>query len=106
VPAATGDAQHARIVTLINPLGLHARSAADVVRLAGEVAVDVRIGRADGGAEVSAASLLGLLALGARGGASLRVRAAGSGAVEAVERVATLLGSGFGEIDAGTSTEG
>jgi phosphotransferase system HPr (HPr) family protein len=78
--------------TLPDDVALHARPAADFVRAA--MAFPGRVWVAVGDREVDAKSLLSILALGAKGGTELRLRAEGeqaSAAVDAhVERVATL----------------
>jgi phosphocarrier protein HPr len=80
--------------TVVLPAGvdLHARPAADLVRAAAafEVTVHVRAGER----EADAKSLLSVLALGARGGTELTLRAEGPGAAEAVDAVITCV-SGF-----------
>jgi dihydroxyacetone kinase phosphotransfer subunit len=87
-----------REVMLINPLGLHARTAAQVARLAAGMGRPVTVSRADGGgAPAPAASVLALVALGAAGGIGLRVRGEGPESRQAVDAVADLLASGFDE---------
>ncbi len=86
-----------REVELVNPLGLHARPAAAVVRALADLDADVRVASAGGGSGVSARSLLGLVGLGAAGGTRLRLSAAGPDAAAAVERLAGMVAEGFGE---------
>ncbi|HET6825434.1 MAG TPA: HPr family phosphocarrier protein, partial [Amnibacterium sp.] len=74
-------------VVLADPEGLHARPAAELVKLAGRFRSSVRVNGTD------ARSLLGILALGLRTGDSARIDADGPDAVEAVEAVTGLLGS-------------
>jgi PTS hybrid protein len=75
----------------VNPEGLHARPAAALVRAAARLPVRLTINGAD------AASLLQVLALGLRQGATARLEATGPGAREAVDRIAALAADGFGE---------
>jgi PTS hybrid protein len=78
-------------VTLVNPEGLHARPAAALVRTASGLPARVTINGAD------AASMLQVLALGLRQGATAEVAATGPGAREAVDRIVALAEDGFGE---------
>ncbi|MWV49715.1 HPr family phosphocarrier protein [Rathayibacter sp. VKM Ac-2803] len=80
-----------RSVRLINPNGLHARPAAEFVTLA--TTFDARID-ANG---KDATSLLGVMSLGLDRGDDVVLSASGPQAEEAVERLAALIESGFGE---------
>jgi PTS hybrid protein len=88
---ATSD-ELARMVTLRNRLGLHARPAAILARLmAGfDAAVEV-----DG---VNAASVLELMKLGAAGGRELDVRVRGPQRAEALAALVAAVEGGFGEV--------
>lgn len=79
-------------VTLRNPLGLHARPAAVVARIAAGFDAQVTV---DG---VNAASVLELMRLGATGGHELAVEARGPQARQALDAVVAELGGGFGEL--------
>ncbi|RQP10368.1 MAG: phosphoenolpyruvate--protein phosphotransferase [Microbacteriaceae bacterium] len=101
--AADGDAAPgalARRFTLRNPLGLHARPASLLAGIAGSADARVTVRRLPDGAPVSAASMTGLLALGAAGGAELEFSAAGPDAASVLDRIAELVEDGFGELDA------
>jgi PTS hybrid protein len=78
-------------VTLRNPLGLHARPAAVLARLAAGFDASVSI---DG---VNGASVLELMKLGATGGQELVVAGQGPQAREAVQAVVEAVEGGFGE---------
>ncbi len=84
-----------REVTVVNQLGLHARAAARFVRLASQFAASVRVAR--GARELDGKSILGLLLLGAARGSTIVIRADGVDADAAVEALAALIASGFGE---------
>lgn len=84
-----------RTVTIVNPLGLHARAAARFVRVASQFAASVRV--AKGARELDGKSILGLLLLGAAPGSSITIRAEGPDAEAAVEALATLVADRFGE---------
>ncbi len=87
-PAATAE----KTVILTNPLGLHARPAAELVRLAREFAARVTVENLDRAADPApAVSINGLLSLGARQGDRLRLRADGTGAAEAVEALGRFI---------------
>ncbi|OJU46105.1 MAG: phosphocarrier, HPr family protein [Microbacterium sp. 69-7] len=85
---------------LRNPMGLHSRPAALVVKAVGAFDTDVSIANLTTGAgPASALSMIGLLALGAGGGATVRISASGPDAAAAVETVRRLVDDGFGELD-------
>ncbi len=80
-----------REVTLRNPLGLHARPAAELARMVSGFDATVTINGID------AASVLELMKLGASGGQRLVVRADGPDASAALDAVARAVEGGFGE---------
>lgn len=86
--------------TLRNPMGLHSRPAALVVKAVGAFDADVTVANATTGAgPASAASMVALLALGATEGDVLVIRAMGADAADAVETVRQLVIDGFGEAE-------
>ena len=97
--AAAADAGDGAAVArdVVVPLahGLHARPAA---RIAEAVrGLDARVTIAKGDAVAAATGVTALLALDVRHGDTITLRATGPDAEEAVERLATLIGSGMGE---------
>lgn len=84
---------------VVNRLGLHARAAAKLTRLAGTYKSRIELHRADRNVEANAKSILSVLALGAAIGTELTLRADGADEVEAFEAVAELFKTGFGESD-------
>lgn len=85
--------------TLRNPLGLHSRPAALIVKAAGAFDAGLTVANETTGAgPASAASMIGLLALGATNGQVLRITADGPDAASAVEAVRRLVDEGFGEL--------
>ena len=74
------------LVRLPQGVDLHARPAADFVRCA--LAFEASIVVAAGGREADAKSLLAVLALGAKGGLDLNLRAEGEDAAAALEALA------------------
>ncbi len=98
-PAAEPDADATAEATLRNPMGLHSRPAALVVKAVASFDADVTVANATtGSAPASAASMIGLLALGAAEGHRLQISAVGREAVPAVEAVRKLVVDGFGEL--------
>jgi phosphoenolpyruvate---glycerone phosphotransferase subunit DhaM len=81
-----------RTLTLRNPLGLHARPAALVARMAADRDAVVRLNGVD------AASVLALMALGLTAGAELSLSATGPQAQDAVDAIAAEVEAGFGEL--------
>lgn len=84
-----------RVVTIANKNGLHARPAAEIVKLAAKFKSDIRLARED--LEVNGKSIMGVMMLAAEFGAALNVRADGPDAKEAVDALATLISNRFGE---------
>jgi phosphocarrier protein len=84
-----------RTVTIVNKVGLHARPAAQIVKLASKFRSDIAIIRDD--LEVNGKSIMGVMMLAAECGAQLRLRADGPDADEALEALAQLVADGFGE---------
>lgn len=85
-----------REVTIVNSLGLHARPAAQLVRLASGFAADIELSNPDGLA-VNAKSIMGVMMLAAEQGCRIKVRADGPDADAAVDAMAQLVAGGFGE---------
>lgn len=79
-----------RRVTIAIPEGLHARPAALFVQLAGAQPVPVTV-RTDGGAPAPAASILAVMALGAKGGDEVVLSADGDGAGRALDALEEFL---------------
>lgn len=99
-PPVEVAAEAEEVVTLPNRLGLHARPAAQLVRLARRFDARIRVENLSRGAgPVSASGINGVLALGARQGHTLRLRAEGPEARQAVAAVGGFLASGCGERD-------
>ncbi len=88
---ATAAGSHARRVTLINADGLHARPAAELVKLASTFGPRVTVNGTD------AKSLLGIMSLGLTKGATIEIASDDPDGREAVDAIAALAESGFGE---------
>lgn len=87
-PVAEGET---REFTLVNSVGLHARPAALLARTIAGFDAQVLVDDVDG------ASVLSLMSLGRAHGETIRVSASGPGASLALDAVAALVESGFGE---------
>ncbi|OYV70028.1 MAG: PTS sugar transporter subunit IIA [Gemmatimonadetes bacterium 21-71-4] len=84
-----------RTVTIVNQVGLHARPAAQIVKLAAGFKSDITLARED--LEVNAKSIMGVMMLAAECGAQLQLRAEGPDAEAALDALAHLIADGFGE---------
>ncbi|HEX6645392.1 MAG TPA: HPr family phosphocarrier protein [Gemmatimonadales bacterium] len=84
-----------REVVIVNPLGLHARPAAQIVRAASEFASEIRLEK--DGMEVNGKSIMGVMMLAAECGSTIRIRADGADEQAALDALCRLVGDGFGE---------
>jgi phosphocarrier protein HPr len=84
-----------REATIVNQEGLHARPAAKIVRLASQFESDIELVK--DGLDVNGKSIMGVMMLAAECGSSITIRANGPDAERAVEALAALVASGFGE---------
>ncbi len=82
-------------------LGLHARAAANLVRVAGRFKSSLTIHRLDGDLEADAKSILSILTLAASRGTELRVVANGVDEEEALDAVVGLFSRDFDETERG-----
>jgi phosphocarrier protein len=87
-----------RTLTVINPLGLHARAAAKLVRLACTFESSVKIEKLDTGVDADAKSILSVLYIAAGVGSCISLSVEGPDEAEAAAAVEQLFRSGFGEI--------
>lgn len=96
-----------RSVEITNRLGLHARPAAEFVKLASRFDSTVFVEK--DGLEVNGKSIMGVMMLAAEQGSSITVRAVGDDSAEAVAALVALVADGFGEEEAlyaeGSATE-
>ena len=87
-----------REVEIVNPAGLHARPAAEFVKVAGRFSSEIRVEK--GGLAVNGKSIMGVLMLAAERGSRLRLLATGDDAEDAVDALSDLVGRGFEELEA------
>ncbi len=85
-----------RQVEIVNPLGFHARPAAEFVRLAASFHCDLWLEK--DGVEVNAKSIMGVLMLAAEKGSQLMIRAKGADADDALAALGDLIADGFEEM--------
>lgn len=84
-----------RSVLIQNRYGLHARPAAEFVKLANQFRADVFVRKQD--LEVNGKSIMGMMMLAAECGAEITIRADGDDAEAAVARLIGLVEQKFGE---------
>jgi len=87
--------QMQRDVQIVNRAGMHARPAAEFVRLAGSFKAEITVFK--DGLEVNGKSIMGVLMLAAEQGSTLRLVAEGEDAPEALDALADLVSRGFEE---------
>ena len=84
-----------RIVEVVNANGIHARPAAEIVKVAAKFGAHITL--AVNGLEVNGKSIMGVMMLAAECGSSVRITADGVDAEQALEALAVLIASRFGE---------
>ncbi len=84
-------------VTLVNPLGLHARAASKLVDVAKAYASTVTLSK--DGKDVDGKSIMSLLLLGAPVGSELGVTIEGEDEDEAFQGICALIEAGFHELE-------
>jgi phosphotransferase system HPr (HPr) family protein len=86
------------LLKVSNPLGLHARAAAQLVRLASSFKSKIMLTRLDTNSFADAKSILSVLTLAAAMGTVLLVTVDGDDAEDAISAIQDLFLRGFGEI--------
>lgn len=99
--SSMNDCQICREIVVVNPQGFHARPAHLFMKLATEFQAEVRILK--GNHTINGKSILDLLTLGAGNGTKLTLQAVGNDAQAAVDALAQLVESGFGEMEGETA---
>jgi phosphocarrier protein len=84
-------------ITVVNPLGLHARPAAKLVDCAARFTSDIRL--MQGTQEIDAKSIMSVLMLAAPCGAELTLTVIGPDEIAATEAMRALFACGFGELE-------
>jgi len=85
-----------RLVTVVNRLGLHARPAAEFVKVASKYEAEITVSRDT--MEVNGKSILGVMTLAAECGSQLLLRAKGEDAEAALDALAEVLAREFGQL--------
>jgi phosphocarrier protein len=83
-------------ITIVNPLGLHARAAAKFVHVASGFYSNIRVTR--GTREMDGKSIMGLLLLSAAQGTSITISADGTDEQQAMSALCSLVERGFDEM--------
>jgi phosphocarrier protein len=89
------EQEYAKTVTIANVYGLHARPAAEFVKLAGTFESDILVSK--DGLEVNGKSIMGVMMLAAEKGSTIEIKARGIDAKPAVDALAALVTDRFGE---------
>jgi phosphocarrier protein len=84
-----------RSAPIVNRLGLHARPAAEFVKIANRFRAHIVVKKDD--LEVNGKSIMGMMMLAAECGSALLIRADGDDAEAAVDALLALVAAGFGE---------
>lgn len=86
------------ILKIENEVGLHARPAAEFVKLASTFPAEIQVKNVTTGSEfVNAKSILGILTLGVNQGHEIHIQVDGDNAQEALDALVSLVDSNFGE---------
>ena len=84
-----------RDARIVNSLGMHARPAAQLVKLSAQYASEIEVVK-DGFA-INGKSIMGVMMLAAECGSTITFRATGADEAPAVEALCALVARGFGE---------
>ncbi len=84
-----------RDIEIVNKLGLHARPSAQLTQLASSFKSSVFMSR--NGRRINAKSIMGVMMLAAAKGTTVSLEADGDDEMEAIDALASLISSGFGE---------
>ncbi len=93
--ASAEHQDHVQSVQVGNIYGLHARPAAEFVKLANTFKSEIWVSK--DGLEVNGKSIMGVMMLAAERGSTIEIRAKGDDAERAVEALVRLVAVGFGE---------
>ncbi|HEY6059248.1 MAG TPA: HPr family phosphocarrier protein [Gemmatimonadales bacterium] len=85
-----------REARIVNPLGLHARPAAEFVKTASRFKSAIQVSK--DGLSVNGKSIMGVMMLAAERGSSMNIRVEGEDAEVAMEALLALVAAGFNEM--------
>lgn len=91
----TSSVEQERTVQVRNKFGLHARPAAEFVKLANQFKSEIMVTKEE--TTVNGKSIMGMMMLAAECGVEITVRASGPDAESAVNELTALVQNGFGE---------
>jgi phosphocarrier protein HPr len=86
-----------REAKIVNPLGMHARPAAEFVKVANRFRAAIEVRKDD--LAVNGKSIMGVMMLAAECGSSIVIKADGDDAEEAMAALLALVADGFHEMD-------
>jgi phosphocarrier protein HPr len=86
-----------RQVIIVNRLGMHARASAKFVMAASRFKSEIWIGKVKGDMRVDGKSIMGIMMLAAAKGDTVLIGAEGEDAEMALDELAALIGTKFGE---------
>jgi phosphocarrier protein len=86
-----------RVVRVENELGLHARAAANLVKLTAQFESDIKLSRCGNNQRIDGKSILGILLLAAAKGTELEVSVDGTDEEAAMDGIIRLFRDRFGE---------
>lgn len=84
-------------VRIVNRLGLHARAAAQLVKVASAFRSDIQLQKDDDSISADSKSILGILTLAASQGTNLKLEIEGDDEKDAMKAIIELFTNGFGE---------
>ena len=84
-----------RTVQIVNKNGLHARPAAEIVKLAAKFQSEITVVKDD--LDVNGKSIMGVMMLAAEFGSTVMLRATGPDAEQAIDALSKLIADRFGE---------
>ena len=85
-----------RDARIVNPLGMHARPAAEFVKTAGRFRCAVEVSKDD--LRVNGKSIMGVMMLAAERGSDMHISTDGEDAEQAMEALLALVAAGFNEM--------
>jgi phosphocarrier protein len=85
-----------RAAQIMNPLGMHARPAAEFVKVAAKFRSAVQVSK--DGLSVNGKSIMGVMMLAAERGSSMMIRTEGDDAEQAMDALLALVADGFHEM--------
>ncbi len=86
-------------IKVVNQLGLHARAAAQLVRMAAKYKSRIILIREDNAVIADAKSILSVLTLAAAKGTEIKLQVEGTDEAAALQSIVALFAGGFGELE-------